>query len=363
MMPADKNILITTLGTTWAVVPELIGYTNPRYFDLYRYHPEKSDVEGSRKEFAIPEVNDVWVVTTEAMDASIESLTKWQQKMIPDIELKIYPCTGVSDLSSTRDCNRMADLIFRAVLHASRQTDKLPISLAGEQTNFRRLYTLSPEQIRQLKDRHIGTDTDMAAQELAWLQALPKADLHCHFGGILSIEEMIEAAGAEAENIAARCGTDPEFLSWNNQIQTAVKYRNTEFLADQMAGSGEALRHMFGQVPEPLSVCAFLLAFEAVPALLDELAEDEFCRFQLIFIASRHGAMEKIQQHIYLAMSLAESNPVFKDHFSGFDLAGAETAKQPGELREAFLPLMEQCVQFTIHAGEDEPVENIWQQG
>jgi adenosine deaminase len=73
--------------------------------------------------------------------------------------------------------------------------------------------------------------------------------------------------------------------------------------------------------------------------------------------------MEKIQQHIYLAMSLAESNPVFKDHFSGFDLAGAETAKQPGELREAFLPLMEQCVQFTIHAGEDEPVENIWQQG
>jgi adenosine deaminase len=267
----------------------------------------------------------------------------------------------VSDLSSTRDCNRMADLIFRVVLHASRQADKLLISLAGEQTNFRRLYTLSPEQIRQLKDRHIGTDTDMAAQELAWLQALPKADLYCHFGGILSIEEMIEAASAEAENIAARCGTDPEFLSWNNQIQTAVKYRNTEFLADQMAGSGEALRHMFGQVPEPLSVCAFLLAFEAVPALLDELAEDEFCRFQLIFIASRHGAMEKIQQHIYLARSLAESNPVFKDHFSGFDLAGAESAKKPAELRDAFLPLMEQCVQFTIHAGEDEPVENIWQ--
>jgi hypothetical protein len=46
-------------------------------------------------------------------------------------------------------------------------------------------------------------------------------------------------------------------------------------------------------VPEPLSVCAFLLAFEAVPALLDELAEDEFCRFQLIFIASRHGGHGK----------------------------------------------------------------------
>lgn len=76
-------------------------------------------------------MNDVWVVTTEAMDSSIDSLTNWQQKMIPDIGLKIYPCTGVSDLSSTRDCNRMADLIFRTVLHATRQADKLLISLAG----------------------------------------------------------------------------------------------------------------------------------------------------------------------------------------------------------------------------------------
>lgn len=128
-----------------------------------------------------------------------------------------------------------------------------------------------------------------------------------------------------------------------------------------MAGSGKALRYKFAQVPEPLTVCAFLRAFETEPALLDELAEDEFCRFQLIFIASRHGAMEKILQHRDLALSLAQDNPVFRDHFSGFDLAGAESAKQPLELREAFIPLMEQCVQFTIHAGEDEPVENIWQ--
>jgi adenosine deaminase len=556
-MIKNKTILLTTLGYTWAVVPELIGFTNPLDFDLYQYHPEKADIEASRKQFSVPRATDIWVVTTEGMDDSVQALKDWHRQMLPNIGLRIIPCTGVDDLSSTDDCNQMADLIFRAVLHASCQADCLLISLAGgrktmsadmqraafffgchallhvidrnnaiprlkgfdfttpfnveladcimplvlqrqippdrlaaipdpfdtllfplstensgqellteintrqaaasdifhnfatrilagEQTNFRRLYTLSPEQIRQLKDRHIGTDPVLATQDLAWLQALPKADLHCHFGGILSVEEMIEAAGAEADNIDAFCRTDPEFHTWNDQIKTAVKHRDTRFLAEQMAGSGKALRYKFAKVPEPLAVCAFLRAFEAAPALLDELifgdlrdpaafyavgihryetlgdlqgsglmqteaviraacrilkrqvrqhhitylevrcsplnctragltgeqvvnilldelTDDEFCRFQLIFIASRHGTMEKIIQHKDLAISLAQDNPVFKNHFSGFDLAGAESAREPAELREYFLPLMEQCVQFTIHAGEDEPVENIWQ--
>ncbi|MDT8380465.1 MAG: CRISPR-associated ring nuclease [Desulfotignum sp.] len=556
-MIKNKTILLATLGTTWAVVPELIGFTNPGDFDLYQCHPEKTEIDATRREFSVPRVTDIWVVTTAAMDASVQALEAWHRQILPNIGLSVIPCIGVDDLTSADDCKLMADLIFRAVLHASRQADNLLISLAGgrktmsadmqraafffgcqsllhvidrnnavprlkgfdfttpfnaeqancimplvlqqqipparlatipdpfdvrrfplstdnhehellteinsrqatasdifhnfatrilagEQTNFRRLYALSPELIRQLKNRHIGTDPKMAPQELAWLQALPKADLHCHFGGILSVEEMIEAAGAEAENIDAYCRTHPEFRVWNDQIKTAVKHHDTSFLAEQMDGSGKALRNRFLQIPEPLTVCAFLLAFEnrhalldelifgdlrdpkaffaigidryetlgdlqgsglmqteaviraacrilkrqvrhhhitylelrcsplnctragltgkqVVNILLDELAGYEFCRFQLIFIASRHGTMEKIQQHINLAISLAQDNSVFKDHFSGFDLAGAESAKKPEDLRQAFLPLMEQCVQFTIHAGEDEPVENIWQ--
>lgn len=556
-MLKNKTILLTTLGTTWAVVPELIGFTNPLDFDLYQCHPEKKDIEASRKAFAIPQVTEIWVVTTAAMDDSVLALENWHRQVLPNIGLTVIPCIGVDDLSSADDCNQMADLIFRVVLHASRQADQLLISLAGgrktmsadmqraafffgchallhvidrkdaqhllngfefatpfnteqadcimplvlqqqispdrlaaipdpldvrrfpltsdnhghellteisrrqaaasdifhnfatrilagEQTNFRRLYTLPPEQIRHLKDRHIGTDPEMASQELAWLQALPKADLHCHFGGILSVEEMIEAAGAEAENIDAFCRTVPEFRAWNDQITTAVKNQNTAFLAEQMAGSGKALRDKFFQIPEPLTVCAFLRAFENTPdlldqlifgdlrepaaffaigidryetlgdlqgsglmqtepviraacrilkrqirhhhitylelrcsplnctragltgqqvanILLDELAQDEFCRFQLIFIASRHGAMHKVYQHIALAQEMIKTSTDFREHFSGFDLAGAESARTPAELREAFLPLMEQCVQFTIHAGEDEPVENIWQ--
>ncbi|MFU8770545.1 MAG: adenosine deaminase family protein [Desulfotignum sp.] len=255
---------------------------------------------------------------------------------------------------------------------------------------------------------------------------------------------MIEAAGAEAENVTSFCRTDPAFHAWNDRINAAVKNQDTAFLADQMAGSGRPLREKFAQIPEPLTVCAFLLAFEKSPALLDalifgalrnpsdfyaigigryeplgdlqgsgllqteaviraacgilkkqvrqhnitylelrcsplnctragltgdqvanilldELAGDAFCRFQLIFIASRHGTMDKIKQHIDLARQMISTGAIFREHFSGFDLAGAESAKTPAELRKEFLPLMEQCVQLTIHAGEDEPVENIWQ--
>jgi len=71
--------------------------------------------------------------------------------------------------------------------------------------------------------------------------------------------------------------------------------------------------------------------------------------------------MDKIKEHITLAQTMLDTSKQFKTHFSGFDLAGAESAKKPVELRTAFLPLMERCLQLTIHAGENESVENIWQ--
>jgi adenosine deaminase len=33
-------ILVTTMGTTWAVVPELYGFTNPQAFPFYANHPD-----------------------------------------------------------------------------------------------------------------------------------------------------------------------------------------------------------------------------------------------------------------------------------------------------------------------------------
>ena len=34
-------ILLCTLGLTWAVVPEILGFVAPERFDLYRDHPQR----------------------------------------------------------------------------------------------------------------------------------------------------------------------------------------------------------------------------------------------------------------------------------------------------------------------------------
>ncbi len=34
------NLLLTTLGMSWAIVPELLGFTNPQQLDLYAHHQD-----------------------------------------------------------------------------------------------------------------------------------------------------------------------------------------------------------------------------------------------------------------------------------------------------------------------------------
>jgi adenosine deaminase len=61
-------------------------------------------------------------------------------------------------------------------------------------SNFHILYTLPPSKIEELKKDYIGIDRSKQEEELAYLQRLPKSDLHCHLGGVLSAEEMVEVA-------------------------------------------------------------------------------------------------------------------------------------------------------------------------
>ena len=55
-----KNILVTTLGTTWAVVPELIGFTNPDALDLYAESDKAAGYAKTRKSYDIQPVDEVW---------------------------------------------------------------------------------------------------------------------------------------------------------------------------------------------------------------------------------------------------------------------------------------------------------------
>jgi len=103
-----------------------------------------------------------------------------------------------------------------------------------------------------------------------------------------------------------------------------------------------------------------LSAEQVVSIMMDELKSDVTI-FKFIFIASRHGDKKPILAHIDLALLMLEQNESFRKIFVGFDLAGAEDANSPKELRDDFMAILEMSIPTTIHAGEDMTVKNIWE--
>ncbi|PID26395.1 MAG: hypothetical protein CR982_10550 [Candidatus Cloacimonadota bacterium] len=93
----------------------------------------------------------------------------------------------------------------------------------------------------------------------------------------------------------------------------------------------------------------------------EELEKDKFCKYSIIFIASRHGKEEGIKSHVDLASKIIDFENRGKVQLRGFDVAGDEKAKSPKQLRESFMPIMEECIKITTHAGETVEVESIWE--
>lgn len=77
---------------------------------------------------------------------------------------------------------------------------------------------------------------------------------------------------------------------------------------------------------------------------------------RLIVIADRRQNKDEIQQTVELAVQAHQSGFVV-----GLDLAGDESAGDLQEIAEAFVPAFQACLPVTIHAGEGQSAENIWQ--
>lgn len=81
-------------------------------------------------------------------------------------------------------------------------------------TNFNILFTLPPSTIARLKTEHLGVEPAKRAEDMEFLRRLPKSELHCHLGGVLSAEEMIEVAKCYRPDIEAAKRTNPKFAAW-----------------------------------------------------------------------------------------------------------------------------------------------------
>lgn len=107
-----------------------------------------------------------------------------------------------------------------------------------------------------------------------------------------------------------------------------------------------------------------LSACEVLDTVMQTIkSADPELEYRLIMIVGRDGTKEEIKQTVTDIMELYNNDiyPQFKNKIAAIDLAGTESKKLPESLREIFLDLLRNCISITIHAGETESVESIWQ--
>jgi len=111
--------------------------------------------------------------------------------------------------------------------------------------------------------------------------------------------------------------------------------------------------------PHKYTRCGLSLE-EVVNAIIEEMDRIGIA-YRLIYIIGRNASIQDMRDTVRQIRELENRNLAFRDRFVAVDLAGNEGAAPPKDVRTVFLPLLEQCMRVTIHAGETEEVENIWQ--
>lgn len=149
-----------------------------------------------------------------------------------------------------------------AANHASRVIQK------ETSANFLALYSLPPRVIQKLKETKLGVDSSRqrVRSELELLRRLPKAELHCHLGGALTVEEMIDVARGLEEKIKNyQTILEPWLDQWKSRLES-------EDFASQAHGMDwKGLRRPLACVPEPIPVAAFIMLFQSCPHVLEKM--------------------------------------------------------------------------------------------
>lgn len=268
---------------------------------------------------------------------------------------------------------------------------------------FRKLYFLHPDILRKIQEYELGKD---GKRDRRIIRSLPKTELHTHLGGVLSPAEIIEVAKTERGYIADKSNTDSvkfqqhiqKILSYENKPQGFEKLVFGKYLVEdnffgikidpyQELGDwqGSKLLQTKSTIGKAVRLYAQKLVDDnvryvelrcspynytklglSVSDVLDSIMDgmDEFddrLEYRLICIIGRQAEKDSIQENIQLLQEAYKKNTRFAEKLAGIDLAGNEAKGKPSELRESFMPLLKDCVHITIHAGETEDVESIWE--
>ena len=130
-----KNILLCTLGASWAVIPEVYAFLSNNKLPLYQHHPQLEAINQLRLDYQLQEPDEIWICTTqgEQTQQSLIQLQNWIQCSQQPPILRIWQAQYTNQLDSQLECAAIRELIVRACLKAHDYANKgqVVLSLAG----------------------------------------------------------------------------------------------------------------------------------------------------------------------------------------------------------------------------------------
>ncbi|MDR1827949.1 MAG: hypothetical protein LBR29_06430 [Methylobacteriaceae bacterium] len=264
----------------------------------------------------------------------------------------------------------------------------------GERDIFRKLYFLHPRSLRKLRSVIIGQDPATRERDFEILKALPKADLHVHLGGVLSAEEIIDVArcrkgGLDNGKIKEILGFSDKPAAFDahifgdrvkpenyyrigiNPYQALGDYQGSALLqsretisrtVDIYAANLKADNVRYVEIRcSPYKYTREGLSIDEVVETIMDAMDRSGITYRLICIIGRQSGYDDIRNSIDAVLGLIDRNRRFAEKLAGIDLAGDESANSPARLRELFMPFLKKCIHITIHAGETETADNIWE--
>jgi adenosine deaminase len=131
------NILLCTLGASWAVIPEAYAFLAPERLPLFQNHPEQPVLLDLKNRYDLSAPDEIWVCTTEGAQtqASLRYLQEWLEFRPNPPVLRIWQAEGTDQLAGQEECARIKELIARACLkahqYAGARNGQVILSLAG----------------------------------------------------------------------------------------------------------------------------------------------------------------------------------------------------------------------------------------
>ena len=118
---SSPNILLCTLGASWAVIPEVFGWLAPNILDLYAHHPQRPALDALRAQHHLKQPDELWVCTTEGSQtkASLTWLDDWWRRLGAPVPLRIWTAAGTDQLATQAECDHIRELTLRVVLLAT----------------------------------------------------------------------------------------------------------------------------------------------------------------------------------------------------------------------------------------------------